>query len=101
MAMIQFASTVSDGLGTLSMDDSHNRTREELRSVQSGGSSDHLMAGLKGFGYGLLGGVTSIATQTFKGTRDEGFGVRFSCSKEDKSAFYVGISKYSSLSVLC
>ena len=75
--MVQFASTVSDGLGTLSMDDSHNRTREELRSVQSGRSADHLVAGIKGFGIGLLGGVTSIASQTIKGTRDEGFGVRW------------------------
>ncbi|XP_076466689.1 LOW QUALITY PROTEIN: intermembrane lipid transfer protein VPS13D-like [Babylonia areolata] len=70
----KFATTMSDGLGTLSMDESHNRTREELRSVQSGRSSDHLVAGIKGFGIGLLGGVTSIASQTIKGTRDEGLG---------------------------
>ncbi|KAL8611447.1 hypothetical protein ACOMHN_014502 [Nucella lapillus] len=70
----KFASTVSDGLGTLSMDESHNRAREEVRSVQSGRSSDHLVAGIKGFGIGLIGGLTSITSQTIKGTRDEGFG---------------------------
>ena len=74
---MQFASTVSDGLGTLSMDDSHNRRREELRSVQSGQSSDHLVAGIKGFGYGVWGGFTSLATQTVQGGVKEGLTVRF------------------------
>ncbi|XP_025097802.1 vacuolar protein sorting-associated protein 13D-like isoform X4 [Pomacea canaliculata] len=69
----KFASTVSDGLSTLSMDDSHNQTREEFRAVQAGRSSDHLVAGIKGFGYGLFGGVTSLVHQAYKGTRDEGF----------------------------
>ena len=67
---------MSDGVGSLSMDDSYNRKREELRAGQSGQSVDHLLAGVKGFGYGVFGGLTSLISQTISGTRKRGLEVR-------------------------
>ena len=35
-------------------------------------SKEHLVAGLKGLGYGMLGGLTSIVTETYDGVAHEG-----------------------------
>lgn len=72
------------------MDDSHNKTREELLVVQSGGSAEYLMAGIKGFGYGLFGGMTSLVQQAYKGTRDEGIEVNvLFCLLAQKSGIHI------------
>ncbi|XP_025991490.2 vacuolar protein sorting-associated protein 13D isoform X1 [Solenopsis invicta] len=64
--------SLSDGLGRVIMDERHEETRQRIRANTTG-SSDHLVAGLKGFGFGLLGGVTSIFKQTYDGATSEGF----------------------------
>ncbi|XP_033219342.1 vacuolar protein sorting-associated protein 13D isoform X2 [Belonocnema kinseyi] len=64
--------TLSDGLGRVIMDERHEETRQRIRANTSG-SSDHLLAGLKGLGFGILGGVTSIVKQTYDGAANEGF----------------------------
>nr|XP_031830525.1 vacuolar protein sorting-associated protein 13D isoform X1 [Nomia melanderi] len=64
--------SLSDGLGRVIMDERHEEARQRIRA-NTAGSSDHLVAGLKGFGFGLLGGVTSIFKQTYDGAANEGF----------------------------
>ncbi|EFN79344.1 Vacuolar protein sorting-associated protein 13D [Harpegnathos saltator] len=64
--------SLSDGLGRVIMDERHEEARQRIRANTTG-SSDHLVAGLKGFGFGLLGGVTSIFKQTYDGAASEGF----------------------------
>ncbi|XP_012219117.1 intermembrane lipid transfer protein Vps13D isoform X2 [Linepithema humile] len=64
--------SLSDGLGRVIMDERHEEARQRIRANTTG-SSDHLVAGLKGFGFGLLGGVTSIFKQTYDGATSEGF----------------------------
>lgn len=66
--------SLSDGLGRVIMDERHEEARQKIRA-NTAGSSDHLVAGLKGFGFGLLGGVTSIFKQTYDGATNEGFPV--------------------------
>lgn len=65
--------SLSDGLGCVIMDEEHEETRQRIRKVQMGSSSDHIVAGLKGLGFGLLGGATSIFKQTYEGAYREGF----------------------------
>ncbi|OWF52509.1 Vacuolar protein sorting-associated protein 13D [Mizuhopecten yessoensis] len=67
----KFVTSLSDGVGTLNMDTKHNDTRDQIRT-HSGGGGSHLVAGIKGFGYGLYGGLTSIVTQTYEGVKEEG-----------------------------
>jgi vacuolar protein sorting-associated protein 13D len=68
--------TLSDGLGRVVFDDRYTETRQkilEVSTTNSGNSTgDHLVAGLKGFGFGLLGGVTSIVQHTYNGAQSDG-----------------------------
>ncbi|XP_073974267.1 vacuolar protein sorting 13D isoform X3 [Rhodnius prolixus] len=64
--------SLGDGIGRVVFDDTHEERRQKIRAVKSGSSSDHLMAGLKGFGFGLLGGVTSVFKQTYDGYTNDG-----------------------------
>lgn len=68
--------SLSDGLGRVILDDQHEETRQRIRRAHTGTSGDHLVAGLKGLGFGLLGGVTSVFKQTYEGAANEGFQVR-------------------------
>ena len=44
-----------------------------ISGIHSGDKSkEHLVAGLKGLGYGMLGGLTSIVTETYDGVAHEG-----------------------------
>ncbi len=54
------------------MDERHQETRQRIRTVKSGTGGDHLVAGLKGLGFGILGGVTSVFKQTYEGAASEG-----------------------------
>ncbi|XP_076236647.1 vacuolar protein sorting 13D [Calliopsis andreniformis] len=64
--------SLSDGLGRVILDERHEEVRQRIRA-NTAGSSDHLVAGLKGFVFGLLGGATSIFKQTYDGVTNEGF----------------------------
>lgn len=68
--------TLSDGLGRVVLDDQYTEARQRILEVNAtaGGNStgDHLVAGLKGFGYGLLGGMTSIVKHTYNGAQSDG-----------------------------
>lgn len=70
--------TISDGLGKVVFDDEHVENRQKILDVAvSGGSGsttgDHLVAGFKGFTFGLLGGVTSVVKHTYQGAVNDGF----------------------------
>lgn len=67
--------SLGDGLGQVILDDQHEETRQRIRRVGNGTSGDHLVAGLKGLGFGLLGGVTSVFKQTYEGAANEGIQV--------------------------
>lgn len=68
--------TLSDGLGRVVLDEQYTETRQRIleMTTTAGGNStgDHLVAGLKGFGFGLLGGVTSIVKHTYNGAQSDG-----------------------------
>ncbi|CAG9818576.1 unnamed protein product [Phaedon cochleariae] len=65
--------SLSDGLGRVAMDEGHEEIRQKIRQVQSGRSSDHILAGFKGLGFGILGGATGIFKQVYEGASNEGF----------------------------
>lgn len=67
--------TLGDGIGRVILDDRHEEIRQRIRTVKSGSSGEHLVAGLKGLGFGLLGGVTSLVRQTYDGAATDGFQV--------------------------
>lgn len=65
--------TISDGLGRVVLDEEDTETRQRILEVgNSNTSANHLVAGLKGFGFGLLGGVTSIVKHTYTGAQNDG-----------------------------
>ncbi|XP_055691450.1 intermembrane lipid transfer protein Vps13D isoform X2 [Lutzomyia longipalpis] len=65
--------TLSDGLGRVVLDDEDTETRQRILSTATTtNSTDHLVAGLKGLGFGLLGGVTSIVKHTYSGAQTDG-----------------------------
>lgn len=65
--------TISDGLGRVVLDEEDTETRQRILEVGiSNNSANHLVAGLKGFGFGLLGGVTSIVKHTYTGAQNDG-----------------------------
>lgn len=69
--------TLSDGLGRVVLDEQDTETRQRILEVSTntGGVSmmgDHLAAGFRGFGFGLLGGVTSIVKHTYDGAQSNG-----------------------------
>ncbi|GIY47635.1 vacuolar protein sorting-associated protein 13D [Caerostris extrusa] len=68
----KLTSSMSDGLGVVAMDDKHQRIRKQIRQQSAARGNDHLVAGLKGLGFGLIGGVTSVFTQTYEGAVQEG-----------------------------
>lgn len=66
--------SLSGGLGRVVLDAQDTETRQRILEMSSGASStgEHLKAGLKGFGFGLLGGVTSIVKHTYVGAQTDG-----------------------------
>ncbi|XP_075164386.1 vacuolar protein sorting 13D [Haematobia irritans] len=65
--------TISDSLGRVVLDEHDNETRQKILEVNYPTTGGHLTAGLKGFGFGLLGGVTSIVRHTYVGAQADGF----------------------------
>lgn len=56
------------------MDEQHEEARRRMR----GGNSvmEHFVSGLKGLGFGVLGGVTSVVKQSYEGASNDGMQVR-------------------------
>lgn len=70
--------SLSDSLGRVTMDDEHEEIRQKIRQVESGHGRDHLVAGFKGLGFGILGGATGIFKQIYEGASNEGVRGAFS-----------------------
>nr|CAD7269838.1 unnamed protein product [Timema shepardi] len=64
--------SLSDGLGRMTMDQKHEEKRQRIRKLHTGSGGDHLVAGLKGLGIGIMGGFTSVFKQTYEGAVNEG-----------------------------
>ncbi|XP_071526978.1 intermembrane lipid transfer protein VPS13D [Panulirus ornatus] len=64
--------SLSDAVGHVTMDEKHEEYRQRLRTLQTTNGTEHLVAGLQGFGLGLYGGLTSIVSQTYTGATQEG-----------------------------
>lgn len=75
LIFVLFLGSLSDAVGHVTMDDKHEEHRQKLRLIQTAHSTDHIMAGLKGFGLGLYGGLTSIVSQSYTGATQEGLPV--------------------------
>lgn len=70
--------SLSDSLGKVTMDDEHEEIRHKIRQIESGHGKDHLIAGIKGLGFGILGGATGIFKQVYAGASNEGVKGAFS-----------------------
>ncbi|CAB3983690.1 Hypothetical predicted protein, partial [Paramuricea clavata] len=65
--------SLSDGLWSASSDSKSLESREAMKAErQHQSSGDHLVAGFKGLGMGLVGGLTSIVTQPIEGASEKG-----------------------------
>lgn len=66
----KFTESLGDGLGHVMMDEQHDEARRRIR----GGNTfmEHITSGLKGFGFGVLGGITSVVKQPWDGAVNEG-----------------------------
>lgn len=64
----KFMSSLSNGIEAATVDQRHQEMRRKIRQE----NSDHFRTGLKGLGVGIMGGVTSIVTQTFEGAVNDG-----------------------------
>ncbi|KAJ7382658.1 hypothetical protein OS493_033714 [Desmophyllum pertusum] len=74
--------SLSDGLWNASMDSKFQESRDAMRAERFSSSKDHFVAGVKGLGMGLVGGLTSIVTQPIEGAHNAGL-----------SGFITGIGK--------
>ncbi len=54
------------------LDERYDERRLMLRRRRGEKSKEHLWAGLKGLGFGLLGGATSVVTETYDGAAADG-----------------------------
>lgn len=61
--------SLGDGLERVVVDEAHEETRRKIRSA---GAQSHLLAGVRGLGLGLLGGVTSLVKHSYEGAAAEG-----------------------------
>ncbi len=67
--------SIADGLWSASMDSRLQESRGSLRADRGSSSSDHLLAGFRGLGMGVIGGLTSMVTQPMEGANRKGIQV--------------------------
>ena len=69
--------SLGDGLGrTLTLDDRHEEQRRRIiQESNTASSGEQFAAGLRGLTHGVVGGLTSIFTQTYEGVTTDGFTV--------------------------
>lgn len=64
----KFMSSLSNTLDATTLDSRHQEIRRRIHQE----NRDHFRTGIRGFGVGIMGGVTSIVTQTFDGVVNNG-----------------------------
>jgi hypothetical protein len=72
------ASSMAQGVGSLTFDDKHEQFRRKMIRSSNPDESNaftHLYGGLKGFGVGVFGGLTAIPKNTMTATKQDGFTV--------------------------
>jgi len=67
--------TLGEGLGKTILDEKHEEGRIKIKEDHAGSSGEHFYAGLRGFGYGNVGGMTSVITQSYEGVTTDGISV--------------------------
>lgn len=70
--------SLSNELTELTLDDRHQETRETIRTNFNSGSIDHFIGGALGFAVGIVGGLTSVVSQTYRGFNEQGLSGAFS-----------------------
>ena len=70
----KFTGTLSYGLGKLALDQEHDDMREAIANNYRGSSIGHVIGGTVGLAAGVIGGLTSIITQPYKGVVEDGVG---------------------------
>ncbi len=68
----KFTGTLSYGLGKLALDEEHDDMREAIANSYRGSSIGHVIGGTVGLAAGVIGGLTSIITQPYKGVVEDG-----------------------------
>ena len=64
--------SLSAGLSKATLDERYDERRLMLRRRRGDKNKEHLVAGLKGLGFGVLGGLTSVVTETYDGVANQG-----------------------------
>ncbi|TRY62990.1 hypothetical protein TCAL_03981 [Tigriopus californicus] len=64
--------TLSSGLSRVTLEERYDERRLMIRRKKGERGKEHLVAGLKGFGFGMLGGLTSVVTETYDGVANDG-----------------------------
>ena len=70
--------SLSHGLSKVSLDTKYDEKRLMIKKKHSDNSKQHLVAGLKGLGFGVLGGLTSVITEPIEGAASDGVSGFFS-----------------------
>jgi len=64
--------SLSYGISRATLDSKYDERRLMIRRKHSDNSKQHLVAGLKGLGFGMLGGLTSVFTEPIEGAAADG-----------------------------
>ena len=64
--------SLSHGLSKVSLDSKYDEKRLSIKKKHNDNSKQHLVAGLKGLGFGVLGGLTSVITEPIEGAASDG-----------------------------
>ena len=70
--------SLSHGLSKVSLDSKYDEKRLSIKKKHNDNSKQHLVAGLKGLGFGVLGGLTSVITEPIEGAASDGVSGFFS-----------------------
>ena len=70
--------SLSHGLSKVSLDTKYDEKRLMIKKKHNDNSKQHLVAGLKGLGFGVLGGLTSVITEPIEGAASDGMSGFFS-----------------------
>ena len=70
--------SLSHGLSKVSLDSKYDEKRLMIKKKHNDNSKQHLVAGLKGLGFGVLGGLTSVITEPIEGAAHDGVSGFFS-----------------------
>ncbi|XP_033097715.1 vacuolar protein sorting-associated protein 13D-like [Anneissia japonica] len=68
----KMAGTISAGIGLVTMDRKHQDMRHQIHRSHGESGVGHFMAGVKGLGFGVVGGLTSVFTQSYQGASKDG-----------------------------